>query len=87
MHCSDLAEVKLWIHSKAHLDSKDMDGRQHSATGVLPQPLHTQMSLSKLWVVSRSLAFTSANRIDTVAAGLRSGLSENVDPFQGASGQ
>ena len=41
--------AKMWIHSKALLASKDMDGRQHSATGGLPHPFHTQMSLHKLW--------------------------------------
>jgi len=52
---SDLANSKIWIHLKAFLTSKDMDGRQHSATGVLRDPYHTQMSLHKLWVDYRSL--------------------------------
>ena len=77
----------MWTHSKVLLTSKDMDGRQHSAMGVLPHLLHVQMSLCKLWVPNRSLAFTSATRFATVAAGLRYGLNQNVDPFQGAPGQ
>ena len=70
----------MWTHSKALLASKDMGGRQHSATGVLPHSFHTQMKLNKLWVANRSLASTSATHFATVAAGLRSGLNQNVDP-------
>ena len=77
----------MQIHSKALLASKDMDGRQQSATRVLPHPFHIQMSLCKLWVANRSLASTPATRFATVAAGLRSVLSRNVDPFKGAPGQ
>ena len=38
----------------------DMDGRQHSATRVLPHPFNTQTGLHKLWVAMGSLASTSA---------------------------
>ena len=62
----------MWIHSKAILASMDIDGRQHSATGALSHPFHTQMSLHKVWVAMDSLASTSATHFATVAAGLRS---------------
>ena len=38
----------------------DMDGRQHSAMGVLLHPFYNQMCLYKAWVANRSLASTSA---------------------------
>jgi len=40
-----------------------------------------------LRVANHSLASTSATRFATVAAGVRSGLSHNVDPLQFAHGQ
>ena len=36
-----LARANMWTQSKALLASKDMEGRQHSATGVLPHPFPT----------------------------------------------
>ena len=78
--------LELRIH-QVLLANTDMGGRQHSATGVLPHPFHTPMSVHKLWVANCSLASTLATRFATVAAGLRSGPSQNVDPFQGPSGQ
>ena len=47
----------MWTHFKALLASKDMDGSQHSATGVLPHYFHTQMKLRKLWVANSSLFY------------------------------
>ena len=57
-----MPEQKCLTHSKVLLASKDMDGRQHSATGVLAHPFHTQMGLHKLWVANGSLASTLATR-------------------------
>ena len=90
MACLDLPpEAKIWTHSKALLASKDMDGRQHSATGVLLHSLTPiEVSTSYAWVAIHRLVFTLAARFATVAAGLsRSGMSQNMDPFQGAPGQ
>jgi len=86
---ADLAQAKMLTRTKAHLASRDMmDGRQHSASGVLVYPFHSQMGLHKLWVANGSPASTLATRFTTVAASrLRSGLSQNVDPFQDAPGQ
>ena len=74
---------------RALLASKDMNGKQYSAAGVLPNPFHTQMSLCQLLVANCSLASTSDTRFATVAAWHRSGLSlsQNVDPFPCAPGQ
>ena len=75
---SDHARDKMWTHSKALLASKDVVGRQHSATVVLPHPFHTQMRLLNLWVANRSLSSTLATRFAALPAGLRSGTSQNV---------
>ena len=84
---SNLAQAKTWIHSKAFVVSKDKDGRRQRTSGVRPYMLHTQMSLNKLWVVNHSLGSTSDSRFASAAAGLRSGLGQNVDPLQGLCGQ
>jgi len=70
------------MHFKALLSSKDMNGRQHSATGVLPHHFHTQMSLHKLWVANCSLASTSA--ISYLLCNCNwPELRKNIDSFQG----
>ena len=69
--------IKIWIHSNALLASKNMDDRQHSATGVLPHPFQYQMlSIHKLWIANCCLSSTSATCSATVAARLRYGLME-----------
>ena len=55
-----------------------MDGKLHSAMGVLPQPFHTQIRLGKLWVANTSLAFTSAAHFAPVAQYFRYGLSQTT---------
>ena len=64
-------------HFKWHVASKDIDGRQHSGTGVSPHAFHTLMCLHKFWVANCGLASTSTTRFATVTAGLRSGLNQN----------
>jgi len=64
--------AKMAINRRALLDTEDMDGRHHSAMGVLAHPLHNSIRLEKLWVATDSLAFTSSTHFSTIAQGLRS---------------
>ena len=79
--------AERWIHFKIHVVKMDMDGRQNRSMREMSHPFDTKMSLHKLWVAMGRIASTSANHIAAVAKGLRFGPSQNVDPFQGASGE
>jgi len=69
------------------LEYKDMDGRQHSAMGLLTHSLHTPMGLEKLWVTNCCIHIASATRFAANAQGLRLSQSENSQHRQGASGE
>ena len=62
------------------------DGRQYSATRVLPHPFHTLMSPQQPWVAIGNVASTSADRFITLAQGLRFDLSQNGRRLPGAPG-